>query len=155
MLPFSSHQIFQISFSWPPKVNERVTCIVTGLTNLNWTLQRIMGYCDHHKGTGRARFLQSLCSMAIVVPDMIRSVQGIHQACLQAVQLSCAKIATHHLPVTNVRMQPVLMTALNYMEHSQVTTLCTGQSLEQFLEGTLLLTRSMTRPDPHHPALHS
>ncbi|KAK9832125.1 hypothetical protein WJX74_000029 [Apatococcus lobatus] len=45
--------------------------------------------------------------------------QGIQQACLQAVRLSCTQIAAHRLPVTNVRMQPVLMTALKYMEDPQ------------------------------------
>lgn len=71
--------------------------------------------------------------MAIAAREIISSVQGIHQACLQAVQLSCAKIALHHLPVTSVRMQPVLMTALKYMDPSQVTTLYAGQS-EQWNE---------------------
>ena len=48
-------------------------------------------------------------------------VQGIQQACLQAVQLSCARIADNKLRVTTVRMESVLAAALAYLDTSNVS----------------------------------
>ncbi len=47
-------------------------------------------------------------------------MQGIQQACLQAVRLSCARIAENHLPVSSVRMEAVLVAALACLDTSKV-----------------------------------
>ena len=50
-------------------------------------------------------------------------LQGVQQACLECVQLSCARIGRHKLPVSSVRMEPLLSEALRYMNMDQVSSL--------------------------------